>query len=163
MTTVKADAATLRALYLQIEDICRHFKQIRQEAAGIIETTNMPDAALHLNDVLEATENATTMILDTAAAIGTLTEASAMCAEDKEKMNEYMMTIYEACSFQDISGQRIKKVLKHLSALEGQLSRLSETARGAGVVEKQDDGLLNGPALASEAPSQAEIDALFKT
>lgn len=158
----KQDAATLRVLYAQIEEICRHFKQIRQEAAGIVQNSQMPDAALHLNDVLESTEKATNTILDAATAIGMIADASAMQTEEKQKLTEQVGMIYEACSFQDISGQRIKKVLRHLNELEEKLMHLSESTRGQQSAPKPNDPLLNGPALTAQAPSQEEIDALFK-
>lgn len=156
-----SNAATVRALYAQIEEICRHFGQIRKEVAGITAANEMPDAALHLNDVLQSTETATTTIIDTATLIGSLSEVSSMSTADKTKMTELVARIYEACCFQDITGQRIKKVLNHLSVLEGKLMRLSEAGRAETAPLKVADPLLQGPALTGEAPSQADIDLMF--
>ena len=155
----KKQAADMQALYVQIEEICRHFKEIRQEAVGIVATSQMPDAALHLNDVLKSTEEATNTILDAATAIGALVENGNI---NRQLINEHVGLIYEACSFQDISGQRIKKVLQHLNELEEQLLRLSDTASNRTIVKKPADSLLNGPALTAVAPSQADIDSMFK-
>ena len=159
MPESKPDPVTLRALYAQIEDICRHFKEIRSEAVGIVQTSQMPDATLHLNDVLQATEEATTVILDAAMAIGNFVENGNV---NKQLINDQLGRIYEACSFQDISGQRIKKVLQHLTSLESQLARLSETARGQAAPAKPADPFLHGPALTGTGPSQEEVDNLFK-
>lgn len=150
----------LKALYSQIEDICRHFKEIRSEAAGIVETSAMPDAALHLNDVLQATEEAALVILEAASAISLLAEDPGVPQPVRDKIADQISRIYEASSFQDISGQRIKKVLTHLSMLETQLLRLSDAARGE-MQQKPADALLNGPQLAAIAPSQADVDKLF--
>ncbi len=167
MSEGKQDAEALRALYTQIEDILRQFREIRQEAEGIVENSAMPDAALHLNDVLQHTEEATTTILDAATTIGSLT--------DNAGVAEQISRIYEACTFQDISGQRIKKVLGHINTLESQLARLAESARGStadasaakaktpAAQKTGDAALLNGPALSAAAPSQAEVDAMFKS
>ncbi len=167
MTEGKQDAAMLHALYAKIEEILRQFREIREEAEGIVENSAMPDAALHLNDVLQHTEEATTTILDAATTIGSLT--------DNAGVAEQIGRIYEACSFQDISGQRIKKVLGHINTLETQLSSLAESVRGssgdtaskktkAAAPQKTGDAaLMNGPALAADAPSQAEVDAMFKS
>lgn len=152
----------LKALYAQIEDICRHFKEIRNEAADIIETSAMPDAALHLNDVLQATEEAALVILESASAVSLLAEDPGIPEPVRDKIAEQISRIYEASGFQDISGQRIKRVLTHLSALEMQLTRLSDTARGA-AQQRPADALLNGPQLAAIAPSQADIDKLFES
>lgn len=155
------ESIDIRTLYVQIENLCNHFREIRQEAMGIVSTSPMPDATLHLNDVLQATEEATTTILDAASTIGALAEGLKATQEVKDKFNEEVTRIYVACSFQDISGQRIKKVLRHLNDLEEQLLRLSQAARSGSRPKQQDDSLLNGPALAGEGPSQAEVDSLF--
>lgn len=163
-----AKDAALRALYTQIEEICGHFRQLHLEAMGIVESSQMPDATLHLNDVLHTTEQATHTILDSSSAIGGIVDASSAGETDKGRVSEHLSRIYEACSFQDISGQRIKKVLQHLQSLETQLQHLSETAGGyvagskATAAPASKDILLNGPALSSQAPSQSDIDDMFK-
>lgn len=156
------DTETLRMLYAQIEDIYRQFKDIRTEASGIVENSQMPDATSHLNNVLEATEQATHTILDAATTIGTLAETTGVPAEVGQKITAQLVSIYEACSFQDISGQRIKKVLRHIRELEEKLHYLADAARGQSVPVKKTDSLLNGPALSSEAPDQEQIDAMFR-
>jgi chemotaxis protein CheZ len=129
---------------------------------GIVKTSSMPDAGLHLNDVLQSTEEAAMTILEAATIIGSsVTEANGIPAPAMQKISEQVNRIYAACGFQDISGQRIKKVLRHLHELEGQLLRLSQIARGHGG-PKSTDPLLNGPQLAAEAPTQQEVDRLFK-
>lgn len=151
----------LLALRAQIEEIHKHFKTIRSEAADIVSTSQMPDATLHLNDVLESTEQATTTIIDAATAIGYVAEEAALSPESRKKINGEISRIYEACSFQDISGQRIKKVLSHMNALEAQLVRLSDTAKSTVAPPNPVDPLLNGPQLSSQAPTQSEVDRLF--
>lgn len=155
-----SEKTALKALYAQIEDIMLHFKEIRGEAAGIVRTSQMPDAALHLNDVLQSTEEAAMIILDAATAIGSLAEDPRVHADVKEGITQQVARIFEAAGFQDISGQRIKKVLLHLNELEAQLLRLSETAQRQAAPPPKDT-LLQGPSLSSEAPSQDDIDRLF--
>ncbi len=161
MSNDALDATDMRVLYAQIEKLCNHFREIRGEAMGIISTSPMPDATLHLNDVLQATEEATTTILDAATAIGTLTERMIGQQELKDEFANEVTRIYVACSFQDISGQRIKKVLRHLNALEEQLLRLSQTARHQSGHRTEEDPLLSGPTLSGEGPSQADVNSLF--
>jgi len=161
MTNPMPDLSLLHTLNAQIEDICKSFQTIRGEALEIASNNKMPDATLHLNDVLQHTEEATHTILDAATAINALAQSSAATAVEKQKITDLIGLIYEACSFQDISGQRIKKVLGHMNALEAQLLRLSDTAHGKALPPKNDDPLLNGPQLAAEAPSQADIDQMF--
>ena len=154
----------LKALYAQIEDAYYHIKAIRSEAVGIAATSNIPDATLQLNDVLQMTEQATITILDAATAVGGVVDDSSLGEAEKSTIHEHIGKIYESCSFQDISGQRIKKVLKHVTDLESKLQRLAETARGQqkNETDVSDGSLMNGPALTSDAPSQEDIDNLFK-
>jgi chemotaxis protein CheZ len=156
----KVDKAMLLALHSQIQEICGNFKVIRKEAMDIVHTSQMPDATHHLNDVLQSTEEATTAILEAATAIGYAMDGSVAAPETKEQVSSQIGRIYEACSFQDISGQRIKKVMKHMSALEAQLLRLSETAKGQ-MPLKPEDSLMNGPQFISQAPSQEDVDQMF--
>jgi len=116
--------------------------------------SNMPDAALHLNDVLQATEDATQVILDAAAAISGLTP-------DNAAINEQVGRIFEACGFQDINGQRIKKVLKRIEELESQLIRLTDSSYMASAAPPGDK-LMQGPQLSRNAPTQEEVDNMFK-
>lgn len=162
MTEAHNHSALLNALYAQIDEICGQFREIRREARGIVQTSQMPDATLHLKDVLQETENAATAILDAAAAIGALVGDENVPPLIREGVERQLGTIYEASSFQDISGQRIKKVLNHLNALEVKLNRLSEATKGQELSEKPADPLLNGPQLTTDAPSQTEIDNLFR-
>ena len=64
------------------------------------------------------------------------------------------MRIYAACGFQDISGQRIKIVLRQLHQLEWAPSRTATLAHA-------DRALMNGPQPIAVTPAQTEIDQLF--
>jgi chemotaxis protein CheZ len=75
--------------------------------------------------------------------------------------------IYEASAFQDITGQRITKIVRALQHIESKLQTLVEECGGAddtaeGEPEVTGDAaLLNGPQLGKNANSQTEIDLLF--
>ena len=82
------------------------------------------------------------------------------------------MRIYEACNFQDLTGQRISKVVKTLAFVEERVANMMAIWGEAELatlplppsIEKQDEGLdLHGPAQAgaSDSVSQADIDKLF--
>ncbi len=150
-----------KEVYEQILDICKSFHELHLEASGILHHSDVPGASAQLHDVLQSTEEATTAILDAASAIGQFAEEG-----NKEEIAKQVTRIFESCNFQDISGQRIKKVLKSLDILESRLRKLAETARDYTGAEapapiKKEEGLLNGPQLSSQAPTQDEIDKLF--
>jgi chemotaxis protein CheZ len=85
-------------------------------------------------------------------------------------LGDVVIKVYEACGFQDITGQRISKVVKALYHIEGKIDALLAVF-GAdlseAVVEEATEAdaaasLLNGPALPTTATnSQADIDALL--
>ena len=56
----------------------------------------------------------------------------------KALVDEKMMIIFEACSFQDITGQRIAKVVETLQHIEQRVSRFADVMQA-----KDFDGFLN--------------------
>ena len=85
-------------------------------------------------------------------------------------MSDSVAQIYQACSFQDITGQRIGKVvaLKHLEDRHNHITQTfghetSRTAMPATPDNKLagDDDMLNVPQMPEAANSQADIDALL--
>jgi chemotaxis protein CheZ len=83
------------------------------------------------------------------------------------------MCIVEACTFQDLTGQRITKIIKSLKEIDTKtldLMRILEdrfaTVTKSKPVEKpisvnDKDSLLNGPQLPGQGISQEEIDKLL--
>lgn len=131
------------------------------------------DASAHLDEVIKATEEATNSIMDAADAIQ---NAAAGIGGDKEQqLVDATTRIYEACNFQDVTGQRIRKVITLLENIEERIGKLNElfgnhvsavpannnSREGAVLLPKDDKELLNGPQMNAQASSQAEIDALF--
>ena len=116
-----------------------------------------------LEEIVTETARAANRIMDAAEAIeavaGKVDPASAAALTDA------VTNIYEASSFQDITGQRITKVVRALQSMESKLQTLADAF---GPVEgdvpaapEGDAALLNGPQLPGGATSQDDIDALF--
>lgn len=149
-------------LYRQVEEILDNIKAIREEASGVLSQSRVPDAAAQLQDVLQSTEDATTAIIDAATAIQEL--STQRSDEAEQEIAGHVTRIYEACNFQDLTGQRIKKVLANLDTLEQRLTRLACAVKPDAVPAAPAAGTLaNGPQLQKDAPTQEEIDALFKS
>ena len=115
------------------------------------------------------TADATNAILE---ACERLDDACASAAgPDVATVQDATMRIYEACSFQDITGQRITKVVTALKTVEGKVNRIIETfgrnrwddvhAASFSTDGRPDAHLLNGPQLPVAAMGQAAIDALL--
>ena len=76
----------------------------------------------------------------------------------------------EACNFQDITGQRITKVVNTLKFVEERIDAMIEIWGEDDIAEvdpsvtpdsEGDSALLNGPALGDEGIDQNDIDKLF--
>jgi len=119
-----------------------------------------------LEEIVTETARAANRIMDAAEAIErTASEAPAPLAG---RLTEAVTNIYEASAFQDITGQRITKIVRALQSLEEKLNSLV-CAFGPlddGLAEPAREGdaaLLNGPQLEKNASSQTDIDALFES
>jgi chemotaxis protein CheZ len=162
-------------VYSELEALARYILNARREIALLqpadIHEEHIPRATDELDAVVEATEDATNRIMDSCDQIMAI--AGEVSGESSMKLMDITTNIYEACNFQDITGQRITKVvraLKHIeSKVEGMLLALGEEVqrRHPNVVEEvkkdmDEKFLLNGPQLpGSAAVDQAFIDSLF--
>jgi chemotaxis protein CheZ len=159
----------------EIREIVDFIQQAKQEVVAIrtkeIHGQFIPDATDELDAVVKATEEATEVILDAAESLEAISEKFG--GETGEEISTIVTKIYEASNFQDITGQRIGKVVGTLRHIEDKLRRLS-IALGDGEDETKeveqreqkasvDDeaSLLNGPQLDGLGNSQDEIDALL--
>ncbi|MDD3371515.1 MAG: protein phosphatase CheZ [Alphaproteobacteria bacterium] len=167
-------AADLK-FYSELEELARYIRQAKSEIASIkpddISTNYIPNATDELDAVVGATEDATNRIMDVCDTLSSIAEECS--PEAKEKIINCTTKIFEACNFQDITGQRITKVvetLKHIDvrieaivkAMGDEIHRVGDTRVPKNIHSADPDkGLLNGPQLPSAAISQDDIDKLL--
>jgi chemotaxis protein CheZ len=132
-----------------------------------------------LGAVVGGTEQATQQILEAAEAIDNAASAlGKVTSPDQQKIlsediQERVVAIFEACNFQDLTGQRISKVMTTMKFIEQHILEMMEIWGGVDAIKAHappivdtregDDKLLNGPKLDGDAghASQDDIDALF--
>lgn len=166
------DDGTYYSFKEEIEKLAQFIEQTKKDISVIAvsdESGNSTDTAtLHLDAVIKATEDASTTIMDAADAIQA--EANKIGGQCQQEINESVTKIYEACNFQDITGQRLSKVIKILDEIDLRIKTLLKlfgnqvhlvSNKPAKTGANNDKDLLNGPQLPDHAPSQADIDALF--
>lgn len=179
LTSLQGDmsAADVR-LYHELEQLSRLIQSAKSEIAAIrpedINEQHIPTATDELDAIVGATEDATGAILDSMEKIEALT--GKMESEIGAQVGDAVTRVYEACNFQDITGQRISKVVKALKEIEIKIDALVKAfgTQGEGGAKKasakgerkakdarEDGHLLNGPQLPANAISQADIDALL--
>lgn len=163
-------------LYKECQDLADYIENARTEISSLSpehdDSAGIPRAGLELDAIVEATESATETIMQSAEDI--MSFDSENFDEYKDHINNEVMKIFEACSFQDITGQRISKVVKTLNHVEERVGKLI-TILGLSSVDANsnskkpivdpedfsDKDLLNGPALAGEGIDQGEVDSLL--
>ena len=149
---------------------------IRELAAliGDSQERHMAHAAGKLGAAIEGMEKATEKILKSAEVIDDSAKALAAAMKTDyerglaQEIQDHVVKIYEACNFQDLSGQRIGHVIETLNSIEDQVEGMLERHNGrpadapAGKPFAR-PALLNGPRLDGDSghTSQSDIDALF--
>jgi chemotaxis protein CheZ len=173
MHSLSGDLSTVQLrLSQELSALVDYINQARAEMRALrpeeIRFQHIPQATDELDAVVEATASATGVILDSAEELeklsGTLPKKAAT------KVTEIVTRIYEASNFQDLTGQRITKVVKTLRHIEERITAMAQAlgheaeasaARADDEAATDDNDLLNGPQLPQHANSQAEIDALL--
>jgi chemotaxis protein CheZ len=185
--------ATLDAYRAQIEQ-CEKLKVELDLIHEAIDRTKREIAVLHgksfngeemmkvtgeLGAVVGGTEEATQQILEAAEAIDEAASAMAkpqtadQHARLSQDIQERVVTIFEACNFQDLTGQRISKVMGTMKFIEHHINVMMEIWGGVDAIKAHappiidervgDARLLNGPKGIGEEghASQNDIDAMF--
>jgi len=162
-----------------LEALFNYVQRVRTEIASLNQSGDGEDKFVtmgeQLDGVIEATKDASDDIM---AAIEKNNEAVAKLKESLNDPNLIGLVdvikngnneVFEACAFQYIIGQRVTKIIKSVSYVEGRVIALREIWGNDApdnverVVEDmtEDEKLLNGPQSKAEAISQEEIDKLF--
>lgn len=169
-STLQPDASDAdQFLQNEIIKMANDIQQARQEifamGADPVSGKNLGDASQHLDAVIKHTEEATDTILDAADKIQHFIHGAG--GDREQGIMDATTRIYEACNFQDLTGQRITKVLQLMEHLEGRILKLSALfsphAAPNADCTASGDPLLTGPQLPGTASSQAEIDALLES
>tara|TARA_B100000315_G_C14579223_1_gene589572 strand:+ start:2137 stop:2667 length:531 start_codon:yes stop_codon:yes gene_type:complete len=175
MTDFSDDAA----LKKELAGLFHYIQRVRVEIAAIHypadDEHRFEKMSDQLDAIVETTKAATDQIMVAVEANEELLNdlRSSVADEDAlakiDKISASNSSLFEACSFQDLTGQRITKVVKSLTYVEDRVESLIE-AWGKQELEKivvkgedktEDEKLIHGPQRQDEAISQSEIDALF--
>lgn len=165
-----------------LEDLASYIHDTKREIMNLspeeISDDHLPTASIELDAIVNATEKATNAIMEATEQIEKVGEE--VGGEIAEKILEATTQIYEACGFQDITGQRITKVVSAMQEIEGKVDELigvfgdgdenarEERRRAREEMREQnrqeaiaDGELLEGPQMPEAAVSQDDIDSLF--
>lgn len=154
------------------DEIARMKTEILQLRPHDMKENQIPEAGRELDAIVEATESATHTIMESAETIMAADEDMDP-AEYRAFVNDKMIEMFEACAFQDITGQRISKVVNALNAIDrrvtGFVERLRITecddapAEETAEERRKRDLILHGPQHAGEGVSQSDVDDMMST
>ncbi len=175
-------ADELRRLKSETEAIHLALNRSKQEVAALhINAFGPPPARVtrELDAVGESAERATEQILGAAEDIEDAANTlSASLQRDQEKslaldIQDNVLRIFEACNFQDLTGQRIAKVLTTLKFVEERIAHMVEIWGGidafkpyaAAAADIDRNALLHGPKLKDDEGhvTQEDVDRMFAT
>jgi chemotaxis protein CheZ len=171
LTTISGDLTAKEvSVIAEVEELGRTIAVAKQEIAALkvddITGSHIPFATDELDAIVEHTASATHNILESCETLDEV--AGSLSGEAVTKLQDATTRIYEACSFQDITGQRITKVVGTLKAIEMKIAQIvatfgEHTSTGTVVapVPTTDADLLNGPQLPHHAMDQSDIDKLL--
>lgn len=179
MVTTMHGEMELTALNIgsEVKELIDFINVAKVEIASIrpnsLSKKDIPTATDELDAIVQHTEAAAGQIMDCADELGDV--AKGLEGEIGETLSGISMKIFEASSFQDITGQRVTKVVKVLKHIEEKLAALASAIGDTEVTEDEkpavaldadgapanDADLLNGPQLEGMGNSQDDIDALL--
>ena len=141
------------------------------------EDDRMKLAASELDAIVVATEASTQDILAASERMETLVRTiTGLHPNDGDmttlgdQMANEIIKVFEACAFQDITGQRINKVVKTIRFIEEKILAMINIWGAEAFIDlpvasdpsaSGDDSLMNGPQLRNQGITQDEINALF--
>ena len=164
-----------REVFVHLSELAQIIDSLKNDISlakpGHVKNSHIPDATDELGAVVTATAEATNTIMGICEDIETI--ADTLEGSASEDIKAKVTQIYEACGFQDITGQRIKNVVTTLQVIEekidiilGSLSsavglNISEERLEKSISVDDEKSLLNGPQMPDKAVTQDDIDKLL--
>ena len=159
-------------IYRELREIASYIAAMRAEIGALqfheLRETRIPAAGQELDAIVKATEAASNTIMECAEAV---LAGDAGDPAFKAMVDEKMLIVFEACSFQDITGQRVAKVIETLKHIEARVARFTDALRSRDTgrfvseeerasAERKERLILHGPQL-DGGDRQGEIDRLL--
>lgn len=176
------DQAALDKVKAEVEAIAARITLTKQEIANLrhplAKEDKLHSASMELSAVVKSTEEATSAIMGVAEHLDEIAREVATHVTDSyvvsrlNEMTDGITKLFEACSFQDLTGQRITKVVKTIDYIEDRIETMQviwgrkdiekmPMPEEDGIIKKDGDLDLHGPQAQAEAISQDDIDKLF--
>jgi chemotaxis protein CheZ len=172
---ILAELGALRAMLAAAPESSRLANAISpprgETAEGGAGATHLTRIAHELDAVVTGTDEATQKILAAAEEIDQAANNLSAALRGKieqglaQDIQDHVIRIFEACNFQDLTGQRVTKVLTTLKFIEDHIARVIEAMKNAPPSPEKAAQNLHGPRLDGDPghATQADIDDMFGT
>ncbi|MDI9409549.1 MAG: hypothetical protein QM523_09940 [Candidatus Pacebacteria bacterium] len=154
----------------QLGELSRHITKTKREIASMPEgdkpIARIASANYELDAIVKSTEVATENIMNSAEHIQNLVQSLDSAKNDSERnslvnaINNEVVRIFEHCNFQDVTGQRISKVVKSLDYVTERINGMIDIWTNSGLSEMM-EAAANDPDKHAGETSQGDIDRLF--
>jgi chemotaxis regulatin CheY-phosphate phosphatase CheZ len=184
------DRDSLELIRRELSSVRSHIDLVKSEISTLTQEESSDNrfrrATAELYEIVTSTARATDDILTAAEAIKEISDKLPPdYAAQREAIGKHCLNVFQACSFQDITGQRIAKVVKTLDYVEQRVSAMlaigaeaddASVARpilaalapvtggsipGPVTPQQEAESLLNGPQLPGKGLNQDAIDQLL--
>jgi chemotaxis protein CheZ len=174
LATMQGDlSAQETSLLSKVEELGRTIAAAKAEIAALrvddINASHIPSATDELDAIVAHTASATDIILEVCETLDRVatelaTGTGATASQAAAALQNATTRIYEACSFQDITGQRITKVVATLKTIETKVASIVMAFGGRHEpmpAAPVDASALRGPQMRAVAMDQSDIDKLL--
>jgi chemotaxis protein CheZ len=179
---ITADHTEIDRVRQEVQSIAERINSTKKEIASLRHplTTANDDkfavASTELGAVVKVTEEATNNIMRNAEKVDEIVQEvrthlkDSYAASQLQEVSDLIVNIFESCTFQDLTGQRITKVVKTLEYIEKRVDTMMEIwgkkefeaqPLPPDITKVDGDLKLHGPQEKAEAISQSDIDKLF--
>jgi chemotaxis protein CheZ len=159
-------AASVQLMGMSEDAITARITEVHAQIARLIAipASGARNSGLELEAVVQATEAAADTIMEAAEAIQAWLDGGSQDPASIAALNDRVAAIFQACSFQDLTGQRIRRAIKQLQQVETMLEGLMPGGPAPPATPLEVIGhapTVADPATAGPDLAQAEIDRLL--
>ncbi len=118
--------ATVQLVDFSENNLSGQLARIHEQIASLVAAPSLAarNSGLELEAVVQVTEDAANRIMEAAEAIDTWVHDGKGNIAGQPSVTDRISAIFEACSFQDLTSQRIRRAIEHLQNVEIMLDKM---------------------------------------
>jgi chemotaxis protein CheZ len=159
--------ATVQLVDFSEANLSGQLARIHEQIGSLVAAPSMAarNSGLELEAVVQVTEEAANRIMEAAEAISSWVHDGKANPDGLSSVADEISAIFEACSFQDLTSQRIRRAIEHLQQVETMLDKMIPDGTAAAPAEmvepRQGMVAVNAEHAVNPDMAQAAIDALM--